>query len=72
MIESHYSKLEVWKLSIELSKEIYTITSTFPKVEQYGLTDQMRRASVSIASNIAEGAYRGSIQDNIRFLYIAK
>lgn len=51
--------------------ELYSVTESFPKREMYGLTSQMRRAAVSIPSNIAEGAGRHSKKDFIRFLYIA-
>lgn len=67
----NFEKLEVWQLSIKFSSEIYKITREFPKNENFGLKDQLRRASVSIASNIAEGAGRYHKQDFIRFLRIA-
>ncbi len=66
-----YKKLKVWEKSRELIKIIYRITTNFPKEEQYGLTNQMRRASVSIAANISEGCSRYSKNDFIRFLEIA-
>lgn len=53
-----YKELNVWNKSIQLVKEIYKLTEAFPKSEQYGLTNQMRRAAVSIPSNIAEGYTR--------------
>jgi four helix bundle protein len=53
-MESNYKKLEVWKKSVLLCKSIYLISSHFPSDERFGLIDQMRRASVSISSNIAE------------------
>jgi four helix bundle protein len=53
-----YEDLIVWQKSISLTKDIYTITSSFPNTEQYGLVSQMRRAAVSIPSNIAEGQRR--------------
>lgn len=65
-----YEGLEVWQLSIQLAKAVYQTTKTFPKEEQYGLTNQMRRAAVSIASNIAEGSTRTKI-DFARFISIA-
>lgn len=55
-----HKDLDVWKLSIEFVTEIYNLTKDFPKEEQFGLTNQIRRASVSISSNIAEGAGRRS------------
>ena len=51
-----YEDLIVWKKGIELTKHVYTITKRFPDDERYGLTSQMRRAAISIPSNIAEGA----------------
>ncbi len=53
-----HKDLDIWKLGIELVEEIYKTTVEFPKEEIYGLTNQMRRASVSIPSNISEGAAR--------------
>src|ERR1700757_4767295 len=53
-----FRDIEVWKLSIDLTTLIYEFTTDFPRHEIYGLTSQMRRASVSVASNIAEGAAR--------------
>ena len=66
-----FKKLEVWKLSFELGKKIYKITSNFPKEEIYSLTSQLRRCSLSISANIAEGTGRNSDKDFLRFLYIA-
>ncbi len=66
-----YKKLKVWEKSRELIKMIYGITANFPKEEQYGLTNQMRRASISIAANISEGCSRFSKNDFVRFLEIA-
>ena len=63
--------LEVWKKSIELVTEIYSLTKSFPKEEQYGLTNQLRRCAVSIPSNIAEGAARNTQKDFNHFLAIA-
>jgi len=67
-----YKELVVWQKSMELVKEIYTITKKLPKEEIYGLSDQMRRAAVSIPSNIAEGNGRKSLVDYARFLDIAR
>ena len=66
-----HKDLDVWKLGIELVEEIYKITSKFPKNEIYGLISQMRRAAISIPSNISEGAARDSTKEFIQFLYIA-
>ena len=63
-----FKDLVVWQRAIELSLEIYKLTAAFPSTEQYGLTSQMRRASVSIASNIAEGSGRASKGEFIQFL----
>jgi four helix bundle protein len=64
--------LDVWKLAIELAKEVYRLTACFPPDERFGLVSQMRRASVSISANIAEGYGRGSAGDFARFLKIAR
>jgi four helix bundle protein len=66
-----HKDLEVWKESILLVKEIYRISSNFPKDEIYGLTLQIKRSAISIASNIAEGAARNTKKEFIQFLYIA-
>ncbi len=66
-----HKDLDVWKLSIEFVTEIYNLTKDFPKEEQFGLTNQVRRASVSIPSNIAEGAGRRSDKEFLQFLYIS-
>lgn len=66
-----HKDLDVWKLSIEFVTEIYNLTKDFPKEEQFGLTNQIRRASVSIPSNIAEGAGRRSDKEFLQFLYIS-
>ena|SRR5271157_287073 len=68
---SKYKDLELWKRSIELAKFVYELTAGFPASELYGLTSQMRRSSVSIASNVAEGAAMGTDKEFIHFLYIA-
>ena len=66
-----FKKLIVWQKSIKLVKEVYTTTNKLPKEEIYGLTSQIRRSAISIPSNIAEGAGRGSKEFN-HFLNIAK
>ena len=63
--------LDVWKFSMDLVEEIYRISGTFPSSEVYGLTSQIRRAAVSIPSNIAEGAARQGSKEFVQFLYIA-
>lgn len=67
-----HHKLLAWQEAITLVKEIYEITSHYPKEELYGLTAQMRRAAVSVPSNIAEGAARDSSAEFARFLVIAR
>jgi four helix bundle protein len=67
-----YRDLKVWELGVELALEIYRLTANFPKSEQYGLTSQLRRAAVSIPSNIAEGHARKSQAELRRYLNIAK
>ncbi|MFV0148627.1 four helix bundle protein [Empedobacter falsenii] len=69
-IQSH-KDLKVWQESMILVEEVYRLTSNFPKEELFGLVSQMRRASISIPSNIAEGAGRKSKKEFIHFLYIA-
>lgn len=67
----NYRNLEVWKKSLGLTTDIYQMTKYLPKEELFGLSDQMRRAAVSIPSNIAEGAGRNSNKEFKRFLFIA-
>src|ERR1700679_839908 len=64
-------ELTLWQRSIELSIQVYTLTRSFPKDELFGLTNQLRRASVPISSNIAEGQSRLTKPDFIHFLSIA-
>lgn len=66
-----YKDLIVWQKSIELVTMVYQITDKFPKEEMFGLTNQIRRAAISIASNIAEGKCRGTKKDYSQFLHIA-
>ena len=66
-----YRELEVWKKAIDLAEAIYKVTNHFPKSEMYGMTSQLRRASVSVPSNIAEGASRQATKEFIQFLNIA-
>ncbi len=67
----HLEQLKVWKLAMEIAKDVYIITKDFPSEEKFGLTSQVRRAAVSIASNIAEGAGRYSDKEFAQFLSIA-
>jgi four helix bundle protein len=66
-----FEKLDVWQLSRKLIGIIYKITDKFPAEEKFGLINQLRRAAVSIASNIAEGSSRSSLKDQVRFIEIA-
>ena len=66
-----FEKLLVWQNAKELTKHLYSITKSFPKEEKFGLTSQLRRASISIASNIAEGSSRKSKKDQAHFTVIA-
>lgn len=72
MTISDYRKLEIWQLSINMAKEVYSLINELPSSEKYGLSDQMRRSAVSIPSNIAEGHGRNSSKEFVRFLLIAK
>lgn len=67
----HHRNLEAWKESINFVTEIYTLTKKFPKEELWGLTSQIRRASISIPSNIAEGCGRSTPKETVRFMDIA-
>jgi len=67
-----YTELDVWKFSRELVKKVYLLSNLFPKDELYALTNQMRRCSISIPSNIAEGLGRQSNKETIHFLFISK
>ena len=66
-----FENLDVWKKSRELVAFVYRIQSTFPSYERYGLGDQLRRAVVSVSSNIAEGNARCSLKEQIHFIEIA-
>jgi four helix bundle protein len=67
----NFEKLDTWKEAIQLADLIYQITRHFPAEERFGLTQQMRRAAVSISSNLAEGCSRSSHADYARFIEIA-
>lgn len=69
-VKSH-KDLHVWKNSVALAVRLYEASSGFPQAKQYGLTSQMRRAAVSIGSNMAEGAARKTAKDCIHFLHIS-
>src|SRR6478609_10265038 len=67
-----YQDLDVWKQSKALVRDIYELTKAFPKEEQFGLTNQLRRAAVSIPSNIAEGCGRNHFKDSIQFFFVSR
>ncbi len=71
MVNRPHKKLDVWQESVSLATHIFKITENFPKTEIYGLTSQMRRAVISVPSNIAEGAARSSSKEFIQYLKIA-
>ncbi len=66
-----FEKLDVWHKAVAFACRVYEVTRTFPADERYGLTSQMRRAAVSVSSNIAEGTGRSSDKEFIRFVEIA-
>jgi len=67
----NYRELRIWQNAVDLAVKINRLTKTFPKEELYGLSSQIRRCSVSISSNIAEGAFRNSNNEFVHFLGIA-
>ena len=67
-----YRNLRVWRAAKEVAVAVYHRTATGPLARDFGLRDQLRRAAVSIPSNIAEGDERGTNKDSVRFLYMAK
>lgn len=67
-----YKDLLIWKKGIEISKLVYSLVNTFPKEELYGLTSQIKRSTISIPSNIAEGFGRNSTKSYVNFLKIAR
>lgn len=66
-----HKDLNAWKVGMDFVAQVYALTKGFPKEEIYGLTSQLRRAAVSIPSNISEGAARNSTKEFVQFLYIA-
>ncbi|PTB95963.1 four helix bundle protein [Marivirga lumbricoides] len=64
-------ELKIWQKAVDITKQIYAITQKFPNEEKFGLVSQMRRAAVSISSNIAEGAGRNSTKEFLQFISIA-
>jgi four helix bundle protein len=71
-VRRKHHDLQAWQFAIQLVKDVYTLTATFPPSEAYGLTNQMRRAAVSVPSNIAEGAARNGSKEFLHFLGIAR
>lgn len=67
-----HQRLDAWQYAMLLVTQVYEVTAAFPDNERFGLVSQMRRAAISVPSNIAEGAARGSNADFIRFLHIAR
>jgi four helix bundle protein len=68
----NYKELNVWRKSVALTTDLYRLTSRFPDSERYGLCSQIRRATTSVAANIAEGWGRGSTGEFIQFLTVAR
>ena len=71
-MEKPHKKLDVWMLAMELVGEVYRVTASFPARETYSLTDQLRRAAVSVPSNIAEGAARQTKKEFVNYLHMAR
>ena len=67
-----HEQLDAWKFSMELAKSVYQMTAAFPAEERYGLAQQIRRAAVSIPSNIAEGAGRNGVKEYVHFIGISR
>ena len=72
MLDLSHKKLRVWQMSVEFVTQIYNLTHKFPKEELYVLTSQIRRAAISVPSNLAEGAARRSVIEKKRFFEIAR
>ena len=71
-MERPHKKLDVWKMAMDLVFDVYRVTKNFPMEEKYSLTDQLRRAAISVPSNIAEGAARNTKKEFTNFLYMAQ
>ena len=72
MKSSDFRELKVWQKAVDLAIEVYSLTSQLPKEEKFALSDQMRRAAVSVPSNIAEGHGRDSSKEFVRFLSMSR
>jgi four helix bundle protein len=70
-VKRNHRELRVWQFAMILVERIYALTATFPREEVYGLSSQMRRAAISIPSNVAEGSARGTTKELLHFLRIA-
>ena len=70
-VEKPHKQLKAWQLGMEIARDVYKLTQLFPTEEKYGIVSQMKRCSVSIPSNIAEGAARNSKKEFVNFLHIA-
>ncbi len=72
MLQLSHKKLDVYQIALKLVKEVYTITQTFPAEERFLIVNQVRRAAISVCSNLAEGSARKSKQEKIRFFEISR
>ena len=72
MSEKPHKRLIVWQKAMDAVEEVYRLTERFPSEERFGLVSQMRRASISIATNIAEGAARQTTREGLQFLFISR
>ena len=68
----NFKKIKAWQIADKLALDIYKVTKKFPVEERYGIVSQVRRAAVSIPTNIAEGSARNSVKEYLQFLYISK
>ena len=71
-MDKPHKKLDLWNTAMELAVDIYSATENFPKDERYSLTDQIRRAAVSVPSNVAEGAGRQTRKEFVNYLHMAQ
>jgi four helix bundle protein len=67
-----FKKIKVWQIADKLTQDIYRITRGFPAEERYGITSQLRRAALSVPTNVAEGCERKTIKEYLQFLYVAR
>lgn len=72
MLQLSHKKLDVYQIALKLVKEVYTITQNFPSEERFLIVNQVRRAAISVCSNLAEGSARKSKQEKIRFFEISR